>query len=77
MDGRGIALMILAVAAVILLARYMQEVLIPFVLAGLVFYALDPLVDFLQRRIRVPRAIGAGVALALLVSGLGATARPE
>src|SRR5688572_23794916 len=48
----------------------MQEVLIPFVLAGLVFYALDPLVDRLQR-LRVPRSLGAGLALALVV---GATA---
>jgi predicted PurR-regulated permease PerM len=73
-DARGIALVVTAVAAAIFLARYMQEVLIPFVLAGLVFYALDPMVDFLKRRIRVPRAIGAGVALAVLVGGVGATA---
>ena len=48
-DARGMALTVLAVGAAILLLRYMQEVLIPFVLAGLVFYALDPLVDRLQR----------------------------
>jgi len=48
----------------------MQDVLIPFVLAGLVFYALDPLVDRLQR-FRVPRALGAALAIALAV---GATA---
>jgi predicted PurR-regulated permease PerM len=69
-DARGLALTVLAVAAAILLARYMQEVLIPFVLAGLVFYALDPLVDRLQR-LRVPRSLGAGLAVALVV---GATA---
>ena len=60
-------------AAAILLARYMQEVLIPFVLAGLVFYALDPMVDFLQR-LRVPRVIGAGFALVLVIAATGATA---
>ena len=65
-DARGVALTVLAVAAAILLARYMQEVLIPFVLAGLVFYALDPLVDRLQR-LRVPRALGAGLAVILVV----------
>jgi predicted PurR-regulated permease PerM len=67
------ALTVLAVCAVIVLLRYMQEVLIPFVLAGLTFYALDPMVDWLQRW-RVPRAIGAAVLLAALVgaiSGLG------
>jgi predicted PurR-regulated permease PerM len=44
--------------------------LIPFVLAGLVFYALDPLVDRL-RRYRVPRAVGAGLAMAMVVSAVG------
>src|SRR5688572_31517318 len=65
-DARGIALSVLAVAAAILLLRYMQSVLIPFVLAGLVFYALDPIVDRLQR-LRLPRVIGAGLAIALVV----------
>lgn len=72
-DVRGLALTILAVAATILLARYMQEVLIPFVLAALVFYALDPLVDRLERQ-RVPRVIGAGVAVFLVIGVMGATA---
>jgi predicted PurR-regulated permease PerM len=65
-DTKGVALTVLAAAAAILLARYMQSVLIPFVLAGLVFYALDPLVDRLQR-LRVPRVIGAALAVALVV----------
>jgi len=71
-DARGLALTVLAVAAAILLARYMQEVLIPFVLAGLVFYALDPLVDRLQR-LRVPRSVGAGLAVILVVGATGFT----
>ena len=65
-DPKGAALTVLAVAAAILLARYMQSVLIPFVLAGLVFYALDPIVDRLQR-LRVPRVMGAGLAIVLIV----------
>ena len=65
-DTKSLALTVLAVAAAILLARYMQSVLIPFVLAGLVFYALDPIVDRLQR-VHVPRVIGAGLAVALIV----------
>ena len=72
-NARGMALTVLAFAAAIMLARYMREVLIPFVLAGLVFYALDPIVDWLQR-LRVPRAIGAGLALLLVIAGAGATA---
>ncbi len=72
-DARGMALTVLAAAAAILLLRYMQQVLIPFVLAGLVFYALDPIVDRLQR-FRVPRALGAGLTILLVVGGVGTTA---
>ena len=66
-DARGIALTVLAVAAAILLAQYMQSVLIPFILAGLVFYALDPLVDRLQR-FHVPRGLGAAFAIGLVIA---------
>ena len=71
--GRNPPLTILAIAAVILLLRYMQDVLIPFVLAGLLFYALDPLVDRLQRW-RLPRALGAGLALMLVIGSVGTLA---
>ena len=64
------ALTVLAICAVILLLRYMQEVFIPFVLAGLTFYALDPMVDWLQRW-RVPRSIGAALMLLLFVGTIG------
>ncbi len=68
--GQDPALTVLAICAVILLLRYMQEVFIPFVLAGLTFYALDPMVDWLQRW-RVPRSIGAALMLLLLVGTIG------
>jgi predicted PurR-regulated permease PerM len=68
--GRNPPITILAIAAVILLLRYMQDVLIPFVLAGLLFYALDPLVDRLQRW-RLPRAVGAALALTLVLGSVG------
>jgi len=71
--GKNPAITILAVAAVILLLRYMQDVLIPFVLAGLLFYALDPIVDRLQRW-HVPRAIGAAFALMLVIGSVGGLA---
>jgi predicted PurR-regulated permease PerM len=72
-DVRSLALTVLAVAAAILLLKYMQSVLIPFVLAGLVFYALDPLVDRLQA-MRVPRSLGAGFAIALTIGLTSLTA---
>lgn len=67
------ALTVLATCAVIVLLRYMQEVLIPLVLAALTFYALDPLVDRLERW-RIPRALGAAVLLFGVVAGAGAVA---
>jgi predicted PurR-regulated permease PerM len=72
-DVRHVALSLVAVAVVIVLLRYMQDVLIPFVIGGLLFYALDPLVDWLQRS-RVPQALGTGFVLAAVVSGAGALA---
>jgi predicted PurR-regulated permease PerM len=65
LNVHNVALSLLAGAAAIVLMRYMQQVLIPLALATLLFYALDPLVDWLQRR-WVPRAVGA--ALALLIA---------
>jgi predicted PurR-regulated permease PerM len=58
---------------VVLLLQLMQPVLLPLVLAALLFYALDGPVDWLQKR-RVPRAMGAAIMLAIVVSSGGALA---
>jgi len=67
------ALTLVGIAAGVLVLRYTREVLIPFALAGLLFYALDPAVDWMQRW-RVPRSIGAFLALVLLIGGAGTLA---
>jgi predicted PurR-regulated permease PerM len=72
-DIRHVALTLVGIAAVVWLLRNMQEVLIPFVVSGLLFYALDPFVDHLQRW-RVPRVIGATVMLLAVVAAIGGTA---
>ncbi|WP_410961858.1 AI-2E family transporter, partial [Salmonella sp. SAL4359] len=54
---RNIAFILLSIAIVILLLQFMQPVLIPLVLGALLFYALDPAVDWLQK-MHVPRALG-------------------
>jgi predicted PurR-regulated permease PerM len=64
---------LLIVGIVILLLQFMQPVLIPFVLGALLFYALDPAVDWLERR-RVPRAIGAAFMLLVVLSACGGLA---
>ncbi len=58
---------LLIVGTLILLLQFMQPVLIPFVLSALLFYALDPAVDWLDR-MRVPRAIGAGFMLLVVLA---------
>lgn len=61
---------LLIVATVILLLQFMQPVLIPLVLGGLLFYALDPAVDRLQAW-RVPRVLGAALMPTVVVAGCG------
>jgi hypothetical protein len=72
-DLRNAALSIIAAAVVIVLLQWMRAVLIPLVLAALLFYALDPFVDAM-RRWRVPRAIGAAFMIGVVVSSTGTLA---
>lgn len=64
---RNVAFTLVSVGVVILLLQFMQPVLIPLVLAGLLFYALDPEVDWMQKH-RVPRWLGAALMLAVVVA---------
>ena len=54
-DVRSVSLSIIAVGVVVAMLQLAQEVIIPFVVSGLLFYALDPIVDWMQRW-RLPRA---------------------
>ncbi len=67
---RNLAVTVLAVLGVVLVLQYAQSVLVPIVIGILVSYGLAPFVAGLQR-LRIPRAIGAAVAVTLLVAGLG------
>ncbi len=69
-DVRSLSLSIIAGLAVIIVLQYAQSVLIPVVLGILLSYALSPIVTSLAR-LRVPRAIGAAIAVALLVGSVG------
>jgi predicted PurR-regulated permease PerM len=69
-DIRSLALTVIAASLAILLLQYAQSVLIPIALGVLISYALTPIVGSLAR-LHVPRAIGAALALALLVGGVG------
>jgi predicted PurR-regulated permease PerM len=64
LDGRTTALIVIAVAVTIFLLHYMSDLLAPVAFGLLLFYALDPAVDRLER-VRVPRWIGAALVLGL------------
>ena len=70
-DVRSVSLTIIAGAAILGVLQLAQPVIIPFVVSGLLFYALDPVVDWLQRW-KMPRAVGAALVLLLALGGIGA-----
>jgi predicted PurR-regulated permease PerM len=72
-DVRSVALTIIAGAAVLAVLKLSQPVLIPFVVSGLLFYALDPAVDWLQRW-KLPRVLGAALVLLIAIGSVGAGA---
>jgi predicted PurR-regulated permease PerM len=70
LDVRNLAITVVAVLAVVLVLQYAQSVLIPIVIGILISYGLAPIVGGLHR-LHVPRAIGAAVAVTMLVGALG------
>ena len=70
-DVRSVSLTIIAGAAILAVLQVAQPVIIPFVVSGLLFYALDPAVDWLQRW-KMPRALGAALILLIALGGIGA-----
>ena len=69
-DIRNVSLSVLTALAVILMLQYMQPVLIPVALGILISFALWPIVTAFAR-VKVPRTIGAAVAVALFVGTIG------
>jgi predicted PurR-regulated permease PerM len=59
-DVRSTSLAVLALIAVIGLLYSARAVFIPIAIAVLASYALTPVVDWLKRRARLPKAVGAG-----------------
>jgi predicted PurR-regulated permease PerM len=67
---RNIAFILLSIAIVVVLLQFMQPVLLPLVMGALLFYALDPAVDRLQK-LHVPRALGAALMLFIVITSCG------
>jgi predicted PurR-regulated permease PerM len=72
-DIRSLSLFVLATVACIFALHEMQEVVVPIVLAALLFYALAPTVNFLVRW-HLPRGLAASIVMLTLVAGLGGMA---
>jgi predicted PurR-regulated permease PerM len=67
LDVRTTALVVVALGVTVFLLRYMSELLAPVAFGLLLFYALDPAVDWLER-VHVPRWIGAAAMLGLTLA---------
>jgi predicted PurR-regulated permease PerM len=68
-----IPLYVLAFCGGVYFLQFAAPVLLPLVIAVLLFYALDPVVDFVERR-RVPRLLASVLVVTAMVSGLCAGA---
>ncbi len=69
-DIRNVALTVIAGIGLVLFLQYAEPVVVPVVLGALTFYALDPVVDWLQKW-RIHRSIGAALVLLTLVGATG------
>ncbi len=69
-DVRNAALVVIAVLACAFALQWAKAVFIPLLLGLMFSYALTPVVNMMQRW-RVPRAAGAGLLLAAIVSTIG------
>ena len=68
---RNKPLMALTVMAAVVFLRWAQDVFIPITLAVLLTYALTPPVAWLNKRLRLHKAIGAGLLLVAILGGCG------
>lgn len=72
-DAHSLPLILLTVFAVIFVLDWAQAVFIPLIFGVMISYALSPLVNVLHS-MHIPRAVGAGLLLLLILSGLGTLA---
>jgi predicted PurR-regulated permease PerM len=72
-DGRTVSLFVIAFGVTVFLLQYMQALFAPLAFGLLLFYALDPVVDAMER-IRIPRWIGAAITIFLTFGTIGAGA---
>lgn len=70
-DVRSASLAVLTALALIYTLHWASPVFIPIVISWVCTYALSPIVDFFEKRLRLSRWIAAGVLLLALGGGIG------
>ncbi|TMH01985.1 MAG: AI-2E family transporter, partial [Betaproteobacteria bacterium] len=68
---RSNAIVVLALIAVVVFLHWAQAVLIPITLSVFLTYALKPIVNWLERNAKLPKAIGAAVTLVVILGAMG------
>ena len=68
---RSNAIVVLALIAVVVFLHWAQAVLIPITLSVFLSYSLKPIVNWLQRRAKLPKAVGAAATLAVILGAVG------
>src|SRR6202163_1464030 len=68
---RSNAIVVLALIAVVVFLHWAQAVLIPITLSVFMSYALTPIVNWLKRRAKLPKAVGAAATLAVILGAVG------
>ena len=71
-DVRSLALAVLAALAILAVLKWASALFIPLMLGFIFYYALAPVVDAMER-VRIPRAVGAGVLILALLGSIGGT----
>jgi predicted PurR-regulated permease PerM len=68
---RSNAIVVLALIAVVVFLHWAQAVLIPITLSVFLSYSLKPIVNWLERKAKLPKAVGAAATLAVILGAVG------
>jgi predicted PurR-regulated permease PerM len=68
---RSNAIVVLALIAVVVFLHWAQAVMIPITLSVFLSYTLKPIVNWLQRKAKLPKVVGAAVTLTAILGAVG------
>lgn len=70
--GKKIVYILLVAVLTYVFFKYILELILPFVIAWLIAYFLNPFVTWMHKNIKLPRAMGTLLSMATILSGIGA-----